>query len=138
MPPLRDRRTDIILLADHFIEKYNKRHSRSIVRLSTPAIDLLMAYHWPGNVRELENAIERAVLLADGDVIDARLLPPSLQMARPGDKRSGPLRIQLDVLEKELIIDALKVNRGNRAAAARQLGITERIMGLRVEKYGLA
>ena len=129
VPPLRERRTDIILLADHFIEKY--------VRLSTPAIDLLMAYHWPGNVRELENAIERAVLLADGKVIHARLLPPSLQMAKVDDGRSGPLNVQLRVLEKELIVDALKMNKGNRAAAARQLGLTERIMGLRVEKYGL-
>lgn len=137
MPPLRDRRTDIILLADHFIEKYSRRHDRSIVRLSTPAIDLLMAYHWPGNVRELENAIERAVLLADGKVIHARLLPPSLQMAKIDDGRSGPLNVQLAVLEKELIVDALKMNKGNRAAAARQLGLTERIMGLRVEKYGL-
>ncbi len=137
VPPLRDRRTDITLLADHFIEKYNDRHGRSIVRLSTPAIDLLMAYHWPGNVRELENAMERAVLIADSDVIHARLLPPSLQMARPEDTRSGPLNAQLDALEKELIIDALKAHRGNRAAAARDLGITERVMGLRVKKYGL-
>jgi len=137
VPPLRDRRTDIILLADHFIEKFAERHRRSIVRLSTPAIDLLMAYHWPGNVRELENAIERAVLLADGDVIHARLLPPSLQMARPEQARSGPLASQLDALEKEIIVDALKVSRGNRAAAARILGITERVMGLRVQKYGL-
>jgi len=137
LPPLRDRRTDIIQLADHFIEKYGRRHGRSIVRLSTPAIDLLMAYHWPGNVRELENAMERAVLLADSDVIHARLLPPSLQMARADDSRSGPLKTQVETLEKELLVDALKVHRGNRAAAARHLGITERIMGLRVAKYGL-
>lgn len=137
VPPLRDRRTDIILLADHFIEKYARRHERSIIRLSTPAIDLLMAYHWPGNVRELENALERAVLLADGRVIHARLLPPSLQIAKIDEGRSGPLRVQLDALEKELIIDALKANKGNRAGAARQLGISERIIGLRVEKYGL-
>jgi Nif-specific regulatory protein len=137
VPPLRDRRTDIILLADHFIEKYNNRHRKAIIRLSTPAIDLLMAYHWPGNVRELENAIERAVLLGDSDVIHARLLPPSLQMANPLDKRSGSLNVQLAALEKELIIDALKVNRGNRAAVARQLGVSERIMGLRAKKYGL-
>ena len=97
-----------------------------------------MAYHWPGNVRELENAIERAVLLTDGPVIHARLLPPSLQIAKVDDGRSGTLNVQLDVLEKELIIDALKVNKGNRAAAARLLGITERIMGLRVSKYGLS
>jgi len=138
VPALRERRTDIILLADHFIEKYSKRHGRTIVRLSTPAIDLLMAYHWPGNVRELENAIERAVLLADGDVIHARLLPPSLQMARPDEaRRSGPLEAQLEALEKELLVDALKVSKGNRAAAARLLGITERVMGLRAQKYGL-
>jgi Nif-specific regulatory protein len=137
VPPLRERRTDIILLADHFIEKYGERHGRSIVRLSTPAIDLLMAYHWPGNVRELENAIERAVLLADGDVIHARLLPPSLQMAKADENPSGPLEAQLGALEKELLIDALKVSRGNRAAAARILGVTERVMGLRVQKYGL-
>ncbi len=137
VPPLRDRRTDIILLADHFVGKYNERHDRSIVRLSTPAIDLLMAYHWPGNVRELENAIERAILMADTDVIHARLLPPSLQMANAGDKRSGPMNAQIDALEKELIVDALKANRGNRAAAARELGVTERVIGLRVEKYGL-
>ncbi len=137
VPPLRDRRTDITLLADHFIEKYNERHDRSIVRLSTPAIDLLMSYHWPGNVRELENAIERAVLVADGDVLHARLLPPSLQMARPEDTPSGPLNAQLEALERELLIDALKAHRGNRAAAARELGITERVMGLRVKKYGL-
>ena len=137
VPPLRERRTDIILLADHFIEKFNERHDRSIVRLSTPAIDLLMAYHWPGNVRELENAIERATLLADGNVIDARLLPPSLQIANLGERRSGPLNAQLGALEKELIIDALKVNKGNRAAAARQLGVTERVIGLRAEKYAL-
>jgi hypothetical protein len=109
--------------------------SGSVVTVGEP--DGKGGYHWPGNVRELENAIERAVLLADGDVIHARLLPPSLQMARLDDKRSGPLRAQLNALEKELIIDALKVNKGNRAAAARQLGITERIMGLRVTKYGL-
>jgi Nif-specific regulatory protein len=137
VPPLRDRRTDIILLADHFVEKYNKRHRRRITRLSTPAIDLLMAYHWPGNVRELENAMERAVLMAEGDVIHARLLPPSLQMARAEDAPSGPLQAQLDALERELIVDALKITRGNRAAAARLLGVTERIMGLRVARYGL-
>ena len=135
VPPLRDRRTDITLLADHFVEKYNSRHKRRITRLSTPAIDLLMAYHWPGNVRELENAVERAVLLAEGDVIHARLLPPSLQMARAEDPRSGPLHTQLDALERELLIDALKITRGNRAAAARHLGISERVMGLRVAKY---
>ena len=137
VPQMRGGPTDSMRLAGTSIGKHGGRCERAIVRLSTPAIDLLMAYHWPGNVRELENAIERAVLLADGPVIHARLLPPSLQMAKVDEGRSGPLNVQLDVLEKELIIDALKVKKGNRAAAARQLGITERIMGLRVEKYRL-
>src|SRR5664279_6492290 len=66
MPPLRDRRPDIPLLADHFVEKYATRHRKDVRRVSTPAIDVLMSYHWPGNVRELENCIERAVLVCDG------------------------------------------------------------------------
>jgi Nif-specific regulatory protein len=69
VPPLRERKSDVLLLADHFVAKYARVHSRSIKRISTPAIDMMMSYHWPGNVRELENTIERAVLVADGDVI---------------------------------------------------------------------
>ena len=80
VPPLRERRTDIILLADHFIEKYGRRYERSIVRLSTPAIDLLMAYHWPGNVRELENAIERG-----GIARRRKGHPRSVASAQPSD-----------------------------------------------------
>ncbi len=80
MPPLRERGSDIILLADFFVEKYAGQLKKNIKRISTPAIDLLLAYHWPGNVRELENCIERATLLADGDTIESVHLPPSLQM----------------------------------------------------------
>ncbi len=69
LPPLRERKSDILLLADHFIEKYNKRSHKSVKRIATSAINLLMSYHWPGNVRELENVVERAVLLANNDVI---------------------------------------------------------------------
>ena len=81
VPPLRERKSDVLLLADHFVEKYARVHSRTIKRISTPAIDMLMAYHWPGNVRELENTIERAVLVADGDVIHGHHLSPTLQTA---------------------------------------------------------
>ena len=69
IPPLRERKTDILLLADHFIEKYSRAAGKNIRRISTPAIDMLMAYHWPGNVRELENCIERAVVMSNDDVI---------------------------------------------------------------------
>ena len=138
LPPLRERTGDITLLADHFVEKFNRSHGRSVQRISTNAIDMLVAYHWPGNVRELENCIERAVLLSRDDVLQGHHFPPTLQTADATNTRpSGDLKARLASFERELILDALKANRGNRAAAARDLGLTERIMGLRVNKYGI-
>ena len=138
VPALRERKTDILQLADFFVEKYNKANAKEIRRISTPAIDMLMSYHWPGNVRELENCIERASLLATDDVIHGFHLPPTLQLspADEADPRST-LQAALDGVEREMIIDSLKNHRGNMAAAARQLGLTERIMGLRVKKYSI-
>ena len=154
MPPLRDRKSDVLLLADHFAQKYAQENSKNIERISTGAIDMLVAYHWPGNVRELENCIERAVLLSNDGVIHGHHLPPSLQMptstnrakaeAIVFDKEHLPdintnsdsnLQLALDNLERELIIEALKRCRGNCSLAAKELGITERIMGLRLKKY---
>ena len=136
VPPLRERKSDVMLLADFFVDKYNEVHGREIRRISTPAIDMLHAYHWPGNVRELENCIERAVLLSKDGVIHGHHLPPSLQTAEASDTEfKGDLDSALESLERELIVDALKSTRGNRAAAARKLGVTERVMGLRVDKY---
>ncbi|MBI9106226.1 MAG: sigma 54-interacting transcriptional regulator [Spirochaetales bacterium] len=138
MPPLRDRKSDIILLADSFTEKYALMNNKEVKRISTPAIELLMSYHWPGNVRELENCIERAVLLAFDGVIHGHLLPPSLQSAEStGSTVVTGLSAALERLENEMLIDALKSSRGNMAAAARMLDITERKMGLRVAKYGI-
>ncbi|WAC06411.1 MAG: nif-specific transcriptional activator NifA [Thermodesulfobacteriota bacterium] len=138
MPPLRERKTDILLLADYFVEKYSKANHKNICRISTPAIDMLMSYHWPGNVRELENCIERAVILSNDDVIHGHHLPPTLQTAEAtGTASGGNLQETLDNLERELILDALKSSRGNKTKAARLLGITERLMGLRVKKYGI-
>lgn len=138
VPALRERKTDILQLADFFVEKYNHANSKAISRISTPAIDMLMSYHWPGNVRELENCIERASLLATDEVIHAYHLPPTLQtpVSNPDPARST-LKAAIDGFEREMIVDALKTHRGNMAAAARQLGLTERIMGLRVKKYAL-
>src|SRR5687767_12294032 len=82
VPPLRERKSDLLLLADHFLQKYAKEHGRDIRRISTPAIDMLTSYHWPGNVRELENVIERAVLICDGAVVHGHHLPPTLQTAQ--------------------------------------------------------
>lgn len=138
IPPLRERKTDIPLLVDYFVEKYAKANRKIIKRVSTSAIDMLMAYHWPGNVRELENCIERAVLLANSEVIHGHHLPPTLQTAEAsGTQYRGTLQSALDNLERELLLDALKSSRGNMAKAARELGISERIIGLRVKKHGI-
>ena len=138
LPPLRDRKIDITLLADHFVEKYSRANQKDIRRISTPAIDMLMAYHWPGNVRELENCIERAVLVSEDDVIHGHHLPPTLQTAEAsGTTTASTLPSILKAEEKELVLDALKSSRGNRARAARALGISERVMGLRITKYGV-
>ncbi|RKY02384.1 MAG: nif-specific transcriptional activator NifA [Spirochaetes bacterium] len=136
LPPLRERKSDILLLADFFVEKYSKIHRKNIKRISTPAIDMMMSYHWPGNVRELENCIERAVLLSEDGVIHGHHLPPTLQTAEEsGTTLKGTLKETLERVEKEMIMEALKSSRGNMAEASRILGITERIMGLRVKKY---
>ncbi|HVF89714.1 MAG TPA: sigma 54-interacting transcriptional regulator [Blastocatellia bacterium] len=138
LPPRRERRPDILALADHFLEKYAREHNKRIKRISTPAIDMLASYHWPGNVRELENCIERALLVCDGQVIHGHHLPPTLQTA----SESGTItRLSLDTAinsyEKDLIQDALKTTRGNRARAAKLLDTTERILGYKVKKYGI-
>lgn len=136
LPPLRERRTDILLLADHFLEKYAHEHNKPIKRVSTPAIDMLMCYHWPGNVRELENCLERAVLICDGGVIHAHHLPPTLQTAEASNTEPRVnLIAAVEAYEKDLILDALKSTRGNQAKTAILLGTTERIVNYKVKKY---
>src|SRR5712692_6382560 len=138
MPPLRERKPDIPLLADHFVEKYAATHGKDVRRIATTAIDMLMSYHWPGNVRELENCIERAVLVCEGGVIHAHHLPPTLQTAEvSGTLPRRSLAEALASYEKDLIIDALKSARGNKAKAARLLDSTERIVAYSVRKHGI-
>jgi Nif-specific regulatory protein len=138
VPALRERKADLLQLVDHFLEKFSREHRKSIKRISTPAIDMLMSYHWPGNVRELENTLERAVLMCDGQVVHGHHLPPSLQTA----EASGTItRVSLSDavagFEKDLIQDALKTTRGNRAKAARLLDTTERVLNYKVRKYAI-
>ena len=138
VPPLRERKPDVLTLADHFLEKFAREHGRPIKRISTPAIDMLASYHWPGNVRELENTIERAVLMCDGEVIHGHHLPPSLQTAEAsGTITRVSLKDAVAAYEKDLIQDALKTTRGNRAKAARLLDTTERIVNYKVGIYGI-
>lgn len=138
LPALRERSSDILLLADHFVEVFNKAHGKVVRRIATAAIDMMLAYHWPGNVRELENCVERAVLVARDDVILGHHLPPTLQTAEhSGTGARAGLRAAVAAVEEDLMRDALKSHRGNMAAAARQLGVTERMMGTRVSKYSI-
>jgi Nif-specific regulatory protein len=138
LPPLRDRKTDILLLTEHFIAEYAREHSKEIKRITTPAIDMLMAYHWPGNVRELENWVETAVLVCDDKVIHSYHFPPTLQTAEAsGTQIRTPLSAALMNYEREIIIDALKSARGNKAKAARFLSTTERILGYRIKKLDI-
>ena len=138
MPPLRDRKNDVMLLADFFLEKYARENGKDIKRISTPAIEMLTSYHWPGNVRELENCIERAVLLCDEDVIRSDHLPPSLQMVQKTPHLDGlGLTDRVANLEKEIIVDTLKKTGGRQRLAAKELGITERILGYKIHKYNI-
>ncbi len=138
MPPLRERKTDILMLADHFLDNYAKENNKDIKRFSTPAIDMLMSYHWPGNVRELENCIERAVLLCEEGVIHSYHLPPTLQTGEESDTLPAQsLEEAVANLEREMIIDALKNTRGNSTAAASLLKTTVRKFNYKAKKYDI-
>jgi Nif-specific regulatory protein len=138
IPALRERLTDIPGLADHFIAKFNKTHGIKIKRMSASAIDMLMVYHWPGNIRELQNCIERACILSTDNVIRASNLPPTLQTALSSKtKSSGTLEAVLDKVEKQMLHDTLIGTKGNMVKAAETLGITERMMGIRIKKYDI-
>jgi len=138
LPPLRERKSDILLLAETFVEKYEREHGKHIKRISTPAIDMLTSYHYPGNVRELENTIERAVLVCDDNVIHGHHLPPTLQTAEvTGTITRVALEQAVEAFEQDLIQDALKTTRGNRSKAARLLQTTERILSYKIKRYNI-
>ena len=138
MPPLRERRTDILLLAEFFLEKYAKENSKIIKRISTSAIDMLVQYHWPGNVRELQNCMERAVLICDDDTVKGVHLPPSLQIADPRNTEN-PLSLTAAVenFEKDLIIEGLKKNNGNQTKTAKYLETSLRIINYKIHQYNI-
>lgn len=136
IPPLRERKEDILPLGEHFLMEFAIEYGKSIKRISTPAIELLTMYHWPGNVRELRNCVERAVLVCEEEVIRTYHLPPTLQTAE-----SSSTGINLSFgeavanFEQELLIDALKKTRGNMLQAARDLRVSYRIVNYKVKKY---
>ncbi|MFR9602634.1 MAG: sigma 54-interacting transcriptional regulator [Rikenellaceae bacterium] len=138
IPALRERVNDIPILANHFIEKFNVRYGKDIKRITTAALDMMMVYKWPGNIRELENCMERGCILSSDSVLRAHNLPPTLQTADSTQTvTSGRLDVIVGNFEKQIITETLTSTRGNMAKAAETLGVSERIMGLRVKKYDL-
>ena len=138
LPPLRQRKDDILLLADFFVERYSKLMKKDVGRISTPAINMMVAYHWPGNVRELENCIERAVLLCTDGVLRGHHLPPTLQTSDDFDSsKINNLTERVELFERDIIVDTLKRNNGNMAASARDLDITARILRYKIKQLGI-
>lgn len=142
IPDLAKRKEDIMLLAEHFLSTFNLKYDKDIKRLSTPAINMLMAYHWPGNVRELENCMERAVITAQDDCIYGYNLPASLQMPSDqpythGGEHQADLPTMVNSFERELIVAALKRSPSNMSAAARDLGISPRMLHYKMHRLGL-
>ena len=139
MPPLRERgKADLMLLADSFVDRHGRGMGKSIFRIDTPAIDMITAYHWPGNVRELENVLERAVVLAEGEVIHGHHLPPSLQMNRYASQPENlDFGTRVADFEIELITEALKDANGNQTKAAERLGLTKRIIQYKIRNYSI-
>ena len=136
VPPLRERKSDVLLLADHFVQKLAGEQGKLVKRISTAAIDALVGYHWPGNVRELQNVMERAVLVCEGQVIHMHHLPPTLQTAEgSGTVMSQSLGDAVAAFERDMIEDALKMARGNRAKAARLLQATRRVVNYKIKQH---
>jgi len=138
IPPLCERNSDIIILAEHFVAHFVKKFNKEIKRISTPVQEMLLSYPWPGNVRELENVIERAVILSDDNVIHSYDLPLSLQtpLTTSTTFKKG-LVAKLEIVEYEMIVEALENHKGNMSVAADELGLTRRILGLRLDKFGI-
>ncbi len=138
LPPLRDRKEDISLLVTHFIHKYNKENKKKIEGINRAALDALMSHAWPGNVRELENAIERAVILCQKELISASMLPPNLaQRAVEMPSEGAALPQIVASIEKQKIIEARGKYKTQRKAA-KALGLTERMLGYKIQKYRIS
>ena len=145
LPPLRERLDDILELADAFLEEIGETVGRPAAGIARDAKDQLLAYAWPGNVRELRNAIERAVILADGGYIRSEHLPVTAPRRPRRRRRAGAPAspfpaggVNLEAIERSLVVKALTQARHNKTRAAKLLGLTRAQLYSRIEKYGLA
>ncbi|UCF32133.1 MAG: sigma-54-dependent Fis family transcriptional regulator [bacterium] len=137
LPPLRERREDIPLLAKHFLDRIADRNRKDIRGFAPQAMDLLVRNQWKGNIRELENVVERAVIMARGDIIRPEDLPGHIQSDR-GEEAMGVIPGRpLSDLEREAIIKTLELTGGNRTEAAKLLGISRRTLQYKLKEYGI-
>jgi two-component system response regulator HydG len=136
LPPLRDRREDIPLLIQHFVEKFNAESGKRVRGVQPDALEVLQGFDWPGNIRELRNAVERAVILCDGELLGQDHLPPDMAGRQP-EKASFrlPYGLTLDLVEKEYILGSLERNGGNKARTAEMLGVSEKTLYNKLNRY---
>jgi DNA-binding NtrC family response regulator len=141
IPPLRERKEDILPMIEGFIEKYGKENNKEKLEISKETVDMLMKYNYPGNVRELENIIERAVVLTRGRVITLNDLPMNIKGFKEEKTLAalgkGTLTEQVEAIEKQLIFDALRESEGNQTKAGKLLGLTERNLRYKLKKYNI-
>ncbi len=133
LPPLRERKSDIPLLVDHFIRTYAAKDGKRVAGIEPVALATLTDYHWPGNVRELENAIERAVVLVQKDRLRLEDLPPEVLRRAPEDRIAFPIGTTLHEIERRMIAETLRHTDGDKTKAARMLGITARTIYRKLE-----
>lgn len=144
LPPLRERREDIPLLANHFLQKFSSENQRDIIEIDPSAMSLLTAWPWPGNIRELSNVIERAVVMNTGAVIFAEDLPTQFRQsvshasgikpAQPGERN---LKEEIKREERRIIMEVLEQQEGNRTRTALMLGISRRALMYKLQEYGI-
>jgi transcriptional regulator with PAS, ATPase and Fis domain len=142
IPPLRERREDIPLLIDHFLDRLNAKQAKQVRRISRAALKILLNYDYRGNVRELEHIIEHAIILAKGIEIQPRHLPSYLKRGQQENSRQASVAEQLDLsvvedVERNVITRALERHSGSTAAAAKELGIHRSTLWRKIKRYGL-
>jgi transcriptional regulator with PAS, ATPase and Fis domain len=137
LPPLRARQGDVPLLAGFFIDRFNTEFRKKVRGLAPAATQMLEQYGWPGNVRELRNAIERAMLLAEGNRLEAGDLTTLSRSVSPVQFKLPPEGVNIEEVERQLLVQALERSKGNQTQAAQLLGINRDQVRYRIEKFGL-
>jgi two-component system response regulator HydG len=136
LPPLRERRGEVDLLAEYFVQNYSRKNNKELSGISPDAWELLRGYHWPGNVRELENAIERAVILTRTGVIEPDQLPPAVRRAPPATSHFViPFGTPLEEIERRILLETLRRTGGDKNLTARLLGVAARTIYRKLDRY---